>query len=78
MWPNPQETADFVTFSWEILYGKLHFLCSVRELEGLIISRPAKKKKKRKRIMIVWGKTDSFQYPLFGMALENAGFARVG
>ena len=52
-------------------------MCSVRELEGLIISRPAKKKK-RKRIMIVWGKTDSFQYPLFGMALENAGVARVG
>ena len=29
MWPNPQETADLVTFSEEILTGKLHFLCSV-------------------------------------------------
>ena len=30
MWPNPQETADLVTFTEEILNGKLHFLCSVR------------------------------------------------
>ena len=28
MWPNPQETADFVTFTAGILNGKLHFLCS--------------------------------------------------
>ena len=28
MWPNPQETADLVTFFEEILNGKLHFLCS--------------------------------------------------
>ena len=27
MWPNPQETADLVTFIEEILNGKLHFLC---------------------------------------------------
>ena len=26
MWPNPQETADLVTFIEEILNGKLHFL----------------------------------------------------
>ena len=30
MWPNPQETADLVTFTEEILNGKLHFLWSVR------------------------------------------------
>ena len=30
MWPNPQETADLVTFSEEILNGKLHFLCTER------------------------------------------------
>ena len=30
MWPNPQETADLVTFTEEILDGKLHFLCSVK------------------------------------------------
>ena len=28
MWPNPQKTADLVTFNDEILNGKLHFLCS--------------------------------------------------
>ena len=29
MWPNPQETADLVTFTEEIVYGKLHFFCAV-------------------------------------------------
>ena len=29
MWPNPQETAHLVTYTEEILNGKLHFLCSV-------------------------------------------------
>ena len=28
MWPNPQETADFVLFTEEIRNGKLHFLCT--------------------------------------------------
>ena len=28
MWPYPQEIADLVTFTEEILNGKLHFLCS--------------------------------------------------
>ena len=28
MGPNPQETADVVTFTEEILNGKLHFLSS--------------------------------------------------
>ena len=28
MWPNPQGTADLVTFTGEILNRKLHFLCS--------------------------------------------------
>ena len=28
MWPNPQFSADLVTFTEEILNGKLHFLCS--------------------------------------------------
>ena len=26
MWPNPQETRDLVTFTEEILNGKLYFL----------------------------------------------------
>ena len=28
MWPNPQKAAALVTLTEEILYGKLHFLCS--------------------------------------------------
>ena len=32
MRPNPQETAGFVTFTQEILNGKLHFLCSAMDL----------------------------------------------
>ena len=28
MWPNPHETADLVTFTEQILDGKLHF-CAV-------------------------------------------------
>ena len=28
MWPNPQETADLVTFTKEIPNEKPHFLCS--------------------------------------------------
>ena len=28
MGPNPQKTADLVTFTEEILNGKLHLLCS--------------------------------------------------
>ena len=30
MRPNPHETAYLVTFTDEILYGKLHFLYSVK------------------------------------------------
>ena len=29
MWANPQFPADLVTFTEEILNGKLHFSCSV-------------------------------------------------
>ena len=31
MWPNPQFTADLVTFTEGFLYRKLHFLCSIVE-----------------------------------------------
>ena len=30
MWPNPPFPVDLVTFTEEILHGKLHFLCSAR------------------------------------------------
>ena len=36
MWPNPQETADLVTFTEEILNGKLHFLCSASSILALL------------------------------------------
>ena len=32
MWPNPEETADLVTFTEEILNGMIHFLCSAFSL----------------------------------------------
>ena len=32
MWPNPLETADLITFTEEILNGKLQFLYSDRVL----------------------------------------------
>ena len=35
MSPNPQETADLVTFSEEILNGKFHFLWSEASLDHL-------------------------------------------
>ena len=31
MWPNPLFPADLVTFTEEILNGKLYFLCSVNQ-----------------------------------------------
>ena len=37
MWPNPQKTADLVTFTGEILNGKLHFLCSVNTYHWIFI-----------------------------------------
>ena len=33
MWTNPQETADLVTFTEEILNGKLYYLCSKLNLK---------------------------------------------
>ena len=35
MCTNPQETADLVTFTEEILNGKLHFLYSVSEFDTI-------------------------------------------
>ena len=37
MWPNPQETADLVTFTEEILNVKLHFYAVVRILHPQIL-----------------------------------------
>ena len=38
MWPNPQETVDLVTYTEEILNGKLHCLCSVICYDRWILS----------------------------------------
>ena len=35
MWPNPQEIADLVTFTEEIVNGKIHFLYSAMTLSIL-------------------------------------------
>ena len=41
MWPNPQETAQLVTVTEEILNGKLHFLCidSMRLYAGQTVEK---------------------------------------
>ena len=36
MGPDPQETGDLITITEELLNGKLHSLCSVALLEGLM------------------------------------------
>ena len=38
MWPNPQILADLVTFTEEILNGKLHTLHSGRAYLGLYLT----------------------------------------
>ena len=38
MWQNPQETADLVTFTEEILNGKLQF-CAVLDVFGMFCVR---------------------------------------
>ena len=38
MWPNQQFLADLVSFTEEILNGKLHFLCSVIPLKVEILT----------------------------------------
>ena len=35
MWPNPQFSADLVTFTEEILDGKLYFLCNEKFLVAI-------------------------------------------
>ena len=36
MWPNPQEKAYLITFTEEILNGKLHFVYSDADIENSI------------------------------------------
>ena len=37
MWPNSQFPADLVIFTEEILNGKLHFMCSVKNGKGILL-----------------------------------------
>ena len=39
MWPNPQESADLVAFTEEMLNGKLPFLCSVKVLNTVLLQQ---------------------------------------
>ena len=56
MWPNPQETADLVTFIVEFFKGKLHFLWSVYYVSwARICYRISFKKTLKQSILIgVW------------------------
>ena len=58
MWPYPQFPADFVTFTEEILNGKLHFLCSGRD--RLMINESTVTPKNY--ILSVGVKTDFFKF----------------
>ena len=58
MWTNPQETADLVTLTEEILHGKLYFLCSENDIKkswdvikGIIGSAKSSKGSIPKRMM---------------------------
>ena len=42
MWPNPQESPDLVTFTKEILNGKLLFLCSALLSARIFLSKENK------------------------------------
>ena len=52
MWPNPQETADLVTFTEEILNGKFHFSCSDSCWKPFLKLRKAPRKRVREKNMI--------------------------
>ena len=61
MWPNPLEIADLVTFTEEILNGKLNFLCS------LTFPLPYKNTHEHKYTIIVDGQSKITQV---GMSFE--------
>ena len=42
MWPNPLETADLVTFTEEILNGKLHFFVQWVVVNFILIEKESK------------------------------------
>ena len=71
MRPNPQETTDLVTFTEEILNGKLHFLCSVafvigdsmvKDIGGYLLTGSMKRKFILKKQPFSSAKTVDIQY----------------
>ena len=56
MWPNPQETEDLVTFTEEILNGKLQFLCRdiCIKMNSLLIQKIAVTYKYKKNMLKIW------------------------
>ena len=63
MWPNPQENADLVTFTEEIVNGKLYFLCRVSTYENF--------SEKVTYMFISWGKKCSYQW------VRNVAFRKI-
>ena len=47
MWLNPQFPADLITFTEEILNGKLDFLCSAYSFQGF------------PQVLRIWGRTSN-------------------
>ena len=47
MGPNPQVTADLVTFTEEMLNGRLNFLCSKQPAVKGVLRRSRRKQKAR-------------------------------
>ena len=58
MRPNPEKTANIVTFTKQVLNGKLHFLCSIKITNSI---SPLKHKMKNS--------TNPLIYPLWQISL---------
>ena len=67
MCPNPLETADLVTFTEEILNGKLHFSCSNMLVETTLSGDLKNLKKENKQFVKRFQaqKVHTFRYYIF-------------
>ena len=70
MWPNQQFLADLVTFTEEILNGKLNFLCSVTtntnkivEKETLLVNNDEIAKTFKRHFTETTEKLNTFEWP---------------
>ena len=74
MWPNPQETADLVTFTEDILNGKSSFLCSVTSAQKVRrhrIFRPWVAEKQHTEMFLVTNFVYLIFESLFSKSNEN-------